>query len=169
MTKDEKFKLKRRSQYRLFWGKIFGGDTGPLKLLLFVSYLLGAVWVWSKQKKMIAFAGSIELISLIFQTLLTHSIHAYLVVGSILLAVFAVYPFGRKAAQDQLQSIGLVNHAGVVPVLQRKYSDKANPQISIWEFRNQGIPLDIWESKRTSIEAALDITIIKMEYGCCML
>ena len=48
MTKDEKFKLKQRSQYRLFLGKIFGGDNGPLKLLLFVFYLLGAVWVWSK-------------------------------------------------------------------------------------------------------------------------
>lgn len=121
--------------------------------------------MWSKQKKMIVFAGSIELISPIFQTLLTHSISSYLVVGGVLLVGFVVYPFGRKAAQDQLQSIGLVNHAGVVPILQRKYSDKANPRISIWEFRNQGILLDIWESKRTAIEAALDITIIRMKYG----
>ena len=121
--------------------------------------------MWSKQKKMIVFAGSIELISPIFQTLLTHSISSYLVVGGVLLVGFVVYPFGRKAAQDQLQSIGLVNHAGVVPILQRKYFDKANPRISIWEFRNQGIPLDIWESKRTAIEAALDITIIRMKYG----
>ena len=149
----------------MFLRKIFGGDNGRLKLLLFVSYLLGAVWVWSKQKKMIAFAESIELISPIFQTVLLHSTLVYLVAGGILLAVSAVYPFGRKAAQDQLQSIGLVNHAGSVPLLQKKYADKANPQISIWEFRNQGIPLDIWESKRSSIEAALDITIIKMKYG----
>lgn len=121
--------------------------------------------MWSKQKKMIVFAGSIELISPIFQTLLTHSISSYLVVGGVLLVGFVVYPFGRKAAQDQLQSIGLVNHAGVVPILQRKYFDKANPRISIWEFCNQGILLDIWESKRTAIEAALDITIIRMKYG----
>ena len=96
MTKDEKFKLKWRSQCRLFWGKIFGGDNCPVKLSLFVSYLLGAVWVWSKQKKMITFAGSIELISPIFQTLLTHSISAYQVVGNVLLVGFAVYPFSRK-------------------------------------------------------------------------
>ncbi len=165
MTKDEKFKLKRRNQYRLLFRKLFGGENGSLKLLLLISYFSGAMWVWSKQKTLIAFAGSIELISPIFQTLLTHSISAYLVVGGVLLVGFAVYPFGRKAAQDQLQSIGLVNHAGMVPTLQRKYSDRTNPHISIWEFRNQGIPLDIWESKRTAIEAALDITIIRMKYG----
>lgn len=165
MTKDEKFKLKRRNQYRLLFRKYFGGENGSLKLLLLVSYFSGAMWVWSKQKTLIAFAGSIELISPIFQTLLTHSISAYLVVGGVLLVGFTVYPFGRKAAQDQLHSIGLVNHAGIVPILQRKYSDNANSRISIWEFRNQGIPLDIWESKRTSIEAALDITIIRMKYG----
>lgn len=165
MTKDEKFKLKRRNQYRLFFRKLFGGENSSLKLLLLISYFSGAMWVWSKQKPLIAFAGSIELISPIFQTLLTHSISAYLVVGGVLLVGFAVYPFGRKAAQDQLQSIGLVNHAGMVPTLQRKYSDRTNPHISIWEFRNQGIPLDIWESKRTAIEAALDVTIIRMKYG----
>ncbi|NBI09874.1 hypothetical protein D1641_07570 [Colidextribacter sp. OB.20] len=165
MTKDEKFKLKRRNQYRLLFRKLFGGENGSLKLLLLISYFLGAMWVWSKQKTLIVFAESMELISPIFQTLLTHSIHAYLVVGGILLTGFAVYPFGRKAAQDQLQSIGLVNHAGMVPILQRKYSDRTNPHISIWEFLNQGIPLDIWESKRTAIEAALDITIIRMKYG----
>ena len=165
MTKDEKFKLKRRNQYRLLFRKFFGGENGSLKILLFVIYLLGAAWVWSKQKMLIAFTESIELISPIFQTLLTHSILAYLMVGGIFLVGLAVYPFGRKATQDQLQSIGLVNHAGVVPLLQKKYADKANSRISIWEFRNQGIPLDIWESKRTSIEAALDITIVKMKYG----
>lgn len=131
MTKDEKFKLKRRNQYRLLFRKLFGGENGSLKLLLLISYFSGAMWVWSKQKMLIAFTESIELISPVFQTLLTHSILAYLMVGGIFLVGLAVYPFGRKAAQDQLQSIGLVNHAGMVPTLQRKYSDKANPRISI--------------------------------------
>lgn len=102
MTKDEKFKLKRRNQYRLLFRRLFGGENGSLKLLLLVFYFSGAMWVWSKQKTLIAFAGSIELISPIFQTLLTHSISAYLVVGGVLLVGFTVYPFGRKAAQDQL-------------------------------------------------------------------
>lgn len=51
-----------------------------------------------------------------------------------------VYPFGRKAAHDQLQSIGLVNHAGMSPDLLRKRKDKDNPRVTVWEFRNQSIP-----------------------------
>jgi hypothetical protein len=50
-----------------------------------------------------------------------------------------VYPFGRKAAHDQLQSIGLVNHAGMSPDLLRKRKDKDNPRVTVWEFRNQSM------------------------------
>ena len=76
-----------------------------------------------------------------------------------------MYPFGRKAAQDQLQSIGLANHAGIAPDLLRKRRDKDNPRVTVWEFRNQSIPLTAWEDKRAAIEAALDVTIIKIIFG----
>jgi len=165
MTKNEKFKLKRRNQYWRIYKKLIGDADTPIKVAFLFIYLIGAIWVWSKQKSFAILSENMELISPILKAALTHSIFAYLIVGGFILACLMEYPFGRKAAQDQLQSIGLVNHAGVVPLLQRKYIDKVNFNITIWEFRNQGIPLDMWESKRTSIEAALDITIIKMKYG----
>ena len=53
----------------------------------------------------------------------------------------------------------------MVPALKRKYKDKQNPRISVWEFSSQGIPLKTWEDKQAAIETILDITIVKMKYG----
>ena len=81
-----------------------------------------------------------ELISPVLQASMTHALAAYLLVGGVALAVLLVYPFGRKAAHDQLQSIGLVNHAGIAPALLRKRRDRDNPRVTVWEFQNQSIP-----------------------------
>ncbi len=37
--------------------------------------------------------------------------------------------------------------------------------MTVWEFRNQSIPLTVWEDKRAAIEAALDVSIVKIIYG----
>ena len=67
--------------------------------------------------------------------------------------------------QEQLKSIGLINHSAAVPELKSKRKDKQNPKISIWEFTSQGIPLKVWKDKKEAIETALDITIVKMKNG----
>ena len=90
---------------------------------------------------------------------------AYLLAGAATLPVLLLYPFGRRAAKDQLQCIGLVNHAGMPPDLLRKRRDKDNVRVTVWEFRNQSIPLQEWEKKRLAIETALGITIVKLTYA----
>ena len=94
-----------------------------------------------------------------------HILAVYLLVGGVFLTILILFPLGKRAAQDQLQSIGLVNHTDMVPALKRKYRDKQNPSISVWEFSSQGIPLKTWEDKQAAIETVLDITIVKMKYG----
>ena len=165
MTRNEKYQIKRRTVWRNLWQRLGGGPDPPVKLLFVALYLAGAVWVWSKQEAVSAYAESVELLSPIMLTAMTHAVTAYLLVGGVALAVLLVYPFGRKAAQDQLQSIGLANHAGMVPVLLRKRRDRDNPRVTVWEFRNQSIPLTVWEDKRAAIEAALDVIIIKIVFG----
>ena len=165
MTQNEKFQIQRRTARRNFWQRQGGISALPPKLLFIPLYLAGAVFVWSRQDAISAQAGRIELISPVLQTAMTHALAAYLLVGGVALAVLLVYPFGRKAAHDQLQSIGLVNHAGMAPDLLRKRRDRDNPRVTVWEFQNQSIPLPMWEDKRASIEAALDISIVKMTYG----
>ena len=165
MTQNEKYQIKRRTVWRNLWQRLGGVPDLPVKLVFVALYLAGAVWVWSKQEAISAYAQSVELISPVMLAAMTHAVPAYLLVGGVALAVLLVYPFGRKAAQDQLQSIGLANHAGMAPDLLRKRRDRDNPRVTVWEFRNQSIPLTVWEDKRAAIEAALDVTIIKIIFG----
>ena len=51
------------------------------------------------------------------------------------------------------------------PDLLRKHRDKDNPRVTVWEFRNQGIPLQEWEKKRPAIETALGLIIVKLAYA----
>ena len=165
MTQNEKFQIQRRTARRNFWQR-WGGVSALSPRFLFIPlYLAGAVYVWSRQGAISAHVERMELISPVLQAAMTHALAAYLLVGGVALAVLMVYPFGRKAAHDQLQSIGLINHAGMAPTLLRKRRDKNNPNVVVWEFQNQSIPLTAWEDKRAAIEAALDVSIVKMTYG----
>ena len=165
MTQNEKFQIQRRTARRNFW-QGWGGVSALSPRLLFIPlYLAGAVFVWSRQDAISTHVERIELISPVLQAAMTHALAAYLLVGGVALAVLMVYPFEWKAAHDQLQSIGLINHAGMAPTLLRKRRDRDNPRVTVWEFQNQSIPLTSWEDKRAAIEAALDVSIVKMTYG----
>ena len=164
MTQNEKMNIQRRLNRHTFMGQneffiLF------LKSSAVLLYLIGAVWVWRKQTAISSYAETIALLSPIMKAGMTHAFPVYLLLGGAVLIYLLLYPFGRRMAKDQLQSIGLTNHAGMVPELLRKKRDKGHPRVTIWEFRNQSIPLAEWEDNRAAIEAALDISIIKMTYG----
>ena len=164
MTQNEKMNIQRRLNRHTFMGQneffiLF------LKSSAVLLYLIGAVEVWRRQAAIASYAGSIELLSPVMKAGMTHAFPVYLLLGGAVLIYLLLYPFGRRMAKGQLQSIGLTNHAGMVPELLRKKRDKAHPRVTIWEFRNQSIPLAEWEDNRAAIEAALDISIIKMTYG----
>ena len=165
MTRNDKFNIQRRTVWRNFWQRLSGVPDLAVKLLFMALYLAGVVWVWSKQEAVSAYAQSVEFMSPIMLAAMTHVVPAYLIVGGAVLAVLMIYPFGRKAAQDQLRSIGLVNRAEMVPELLRKRQDKEHPRVTVWEFRNQSIPLAVWEEKQAALEAALDVSIVKIIYG----
>ena len=164
MTQNEKMNIQRRLNRHTFMGQneffiLF------LKSSAVLLYLIGAVWVWRKQTAISSYAETIALLSPIMKAGMTHAFPVYLLLGGAVLIYLLLYPFGRRMAKGQLQSIGLTNHAGMVPELLRKKRDKGHPRVTIWEFRNQSIPLAEWEDNRAAIEAALDISIIKMTYG----
>ena len=165
MTQNDKFKMQRRAARRGLWRWLGEVPALPLKLLMVVLYLAGAVWVWSKHGVISAQAETIPLLSPVFKAAMLHAVPAYLLVGGVGLAALPFYPFGKRDAADQLQSIGLVNRAEMVPELRRKRRDPEHPNVTVWEFRNQGIPLTEWENKRAAIEAALDVNIVKLKYS----
>ena len=165
MTNDEKFRLQRRTFLRSLWQSLSGTPDFPVKLVLAALYFIGAVYVCFNQETWRTLAGNIPLLSPLLKAAMEHALFAYLLVGAAVLLALLLYPFGRRAAKDQLQCIGLVNHAGMPPDLLRKYRDKDNPRITVWEFQNQSIPLQEWDKKRLAIETALGITIVKLAYA----
>ncbi len=161
MTQNEKFQIKRRAALR----QLMDIPALPVKLALAVVFLVGFVYVAGKQAEINSFMEHVELYSPIMGAILSHAALAYLLAGGVALAALMVYPFGKRETKDQLQSIGLVNNAGMVPELLCKRRDGDNPRLTVWEFRNQSVPLKAWEDKRAAVEAALNITIVKMKYG----
>ena len=87
-----------------------------------------------------------------------------MIVGSVAVTALMIYPLGRKNAQEQFKRIGLINRAGEVPCLIRKFRDKDNRSLTVWEFTTYGIPIQEWEKNQYYIEAALDINIVKIRY-----
>lgn len=165
MTKNEKFQIRRRNTLRNLRQKLSGTPDFPVKLVLDALYLMGASYVCVKQAAWHTLAGNIPLLSPLLKAAMEHALTAYLLAGAAALPVLLLYPFGRRAAKDQLQCIGLVNHAGVAPDLLRKRRDRDNPRVTIWEFRNNSIPLQEWEKRQAAIETALGITIVKLTYA----
>ena len=152
MRRFEKERLQRRSSIREHLPRPSSTSDAPVKLIFVLLFVLGAILVWSKQDEIALAAETTALLSPIASFVMQHIFTVYLLVGGTFLTILILLPLGKKAAQDQLRSIGLVNHTDMVPALKRKYKDKQNPRISVWEFSSQGIPLKTWEDKQAAIE-----------------
>ena len=140
-------------------------SDAPGKLIFLVLYILGAILIWNTQADIAASTEKIEYISPIAEFAAKNIFVTYLIVVGIAVTILILTPIGKRSVQDQLKSIGLVNHAEAVPELKSKRKEKKNPRISIWEFTSQGIPLKVWKDKKEAIETALDITIAKIKNG----
>ena len=167
--RNEKRNRQARTGRRDFWrsfplGLVDLSDL-PLKVPWAGVYLVGAIWIWGKRKDALGLLESAPLVSPIMEALLRNIFPAYLLLGALALVVLMLYPIGRKAAEDDLLRVGLVNHSGEAPRLLRKRRDMEHPNVTIWEFDNRGVPLKEWEDKQARIETALDITIAKVKYG----
>ena len=165
MRKIEKQKLHQRTSIREHLPRLSSTSDAPVKLILILFYLMGGILVWKNQQVIANSTGNMDYLSPIAGYALEHIFGTYITFGLIIVPILIFLPLDKRAVQDQLRNIGLVNHTDMVPELKRKYKDKENPRITIWEFSSQGIPLKVWQDKQAAIETALDITIVKMKYG----
>lgn len=161
MTRDEKLRIRRRAGYRTITNRAGLG----MKIMAPAAYLIGLYYVWSNKSRIADLSNHADLISPVMKTVLEHCTEFYLLTAGVFLIWVLAHPFERRMVTDQLTSIGLVNHAGMAPELRRKRRDPDHSNVTIWTFRNQSIPLVIWENQRSAIEAALDISIVKLQYG----
>ena len=165
MRKIEKQKIQQRTSIREHLPRLSSTSDAPVKLILIIFYLLGGILVWKNQQTIANSTGNMDYLSPVAGYALEHIFGTYITFGLIIIPILIFLPLDKRAVQDQLRNIGLVNHTDMVPELKRKYKDKENPRITIWEFSSQGIPLKVWQDKQAAIETALDITIVKMKYG----
>ena len=140
-------------------------DHAPVKLIFIVLYILGAILIRSTQANIAAVTERIEFISPMAEFAAKNIFATYLIGGGIAVTILMLIPIGKRTVQEQLRSVGLVNHSDEAPELKRRTKDKANPRISIWEFTSQGVPLKVWKDKQAAIETALDITIVNIKNG----
>ncbi len=165
MTREDKKNIERRAYWHDLFRQLRNVPDLPLKLFALALFFVGAVYVATKQAALCEQVKHIELISPILKAAMEHALLAYLLAGAAALLALLLYPFGKRAVKDQLQCIGLINHAGMPPDLLRKRRDKDNPRVTVWEFCNRSIPLQEWEKKRLAIETALGITVVKLAYA----
>ena len=140
-------------------------DHAPVKLIFLLLYILGAILIRSTQADIAAVTERIEFISPMAEFAAKNIFATYLIGGGIAVTILMLLPLGKRTVQEQLRSVGLVNHSDEAPELKRRTKDKSNPRISIWEFTSQGIPLKVWKDKQAAIETALDITIVNIKNG----
>ena len=110
MRRFEKERLQRRSSLREHLPRPNPTSDAPVKLIFVILYILGSILVWSKQEEIALTAETTALLSPIASFVMQHIFAAYLLVGGVFLSILILFPLGKKAAQDQLRSIGLVNH-----------------------------------------------------------
>ena len=103
MTQNEKFQIRRRNALRNLWQKLSGTPDFPVKLALAALYFTGAVYVCVRQAAWRTLAGNIPLLSPLLKAAMELALTAYLLAGA---AALLLYPFGRRAAKDQLQCLG---------------------------------------------------------------
>ena len=160
---------KKNDTTKIGLGRILPGldstSDAPVKLIFLILYILGAVLIWNTQANIAATAEKIEYISPIAAFAANNIFVTYLLVAGIAVTILILTPLGKRSVQERLKSIGLVNHSDEIPTLKKKYTDKQNPRVSIWEFTSQGIPLKVWQDKQAAIETVLDVTIVRMENG----
>ena len=91
----------------------------------------------------------------------------FLVFGGLaVLILWAGTPSKAKSIQNNLQRIGLVNHAGETPLLvavRQDETDDAHGKITVLEFLACGVPKSVWEQKSADIETALNVHIADIQ------
>lgn len=168
MTRNEKDQITQKTINRHLLRRGAAGlasiRENPAKAVLLLLYLVGVLLVWFC-RGWIFNTNDIGPFSTIVDALMRLLLPVYSIAGFLALLVVFGTPWGVKAAKEDLQRVGLTNHAGEAPILTAKYPDKNSRNVTVWEFDPCGIPLREWEDKRDKIEAALNLTIANITWG----
>ena len=103
-------------------------DHAPVKLIFVVLYILGAILIRGTQADIAAVTERIEFISPMAEFAAKNIFATYLIGGGIAVTILILLPLGKRTVQEQLRSVGLVNHSDEAPELKRRSKDKSIPE-----------------------------------------
>ena len=168
MTTTNRDDINRRTENHHLLRRLCAGvdsvKTVPIMRLLLAVFLAAMALLWVFRGAVFA-TDTFGPLAKLFDALVQILLAVCTVVGFIAILIIMGTPWGSKRAREDLQKIGLINHAGEAPILVSKKQDKNNPRLTVWEFDPCGIPLKEWEDKQARIETALNIIIAKMVWG----
>lgn len=74
-------------------------------------------------------------------------------------------PFGADRISDKLHRAGVVNAIDEPPILLKRYADKNNKNVTVYDFLTVGIDRAALEELQPEIESALDCFVVKITDG----
>ena len=74
-------------------------------------------------------------------------------------------PFGANRISDKLHRAGVVNAIDEPPILLKRYADKNNKNVAVYDFLTVGIDRAALEELQPEIESALDCFVVKITDG----
>lgn len=133
-------------------------------MLVLIAYIVGAFLVAHAGKTTAAMAEEAEMLPPVIYAAMHHLFVTYMFAAGGLAAWLRTKPLTRRLVASSLESIGFTNRANIAPVLRRKRADKDNPNITVWTFETNGIPLKAWDDRRAELETALGVIIVRAKY-----
>lgn len=135
--------------------------TDQYRLKILVLYLLTALLLSIIRPWDLAYSGP-DIFDAVSRIAFSLSFPFLVFGGLAMLILWAGTPSRAKSIQNNLQRIGLVNHASETPLLiavRTEESDDIRSHMTVLEFLACGVPKSVWEDKRADIETALNIHI----------
>lgn len=168
MTTENRDTINRRTENRHLLRRFCVGvekvKNNPSLRILMAALLAVITLTWIFRDAIFQISGY-GILSKLYDALIRLTLVVCTVVGYAAILILIGTPEGSREARENLQKVGLTNHAGEAPILTAKKEDRDNPRLTVWEFDPCGIPLNEWEDKQARIEAALNITVAKMTWG----
>ncbi len=169
MTQNEREIISRKTYIHYLFQRFFRSfsviKATPAKVLFIVVYLF-IVMLVGLQIHQSYYEASLTDSFFAFLEKAAFVCHGLFALGGLFVVLVAIgTPRGSRRTYEALWSAGLTNHGGDAPLLLSKCKDTHAPRVTVWEFAPNKIPLEVWQTKQTTIEGALDITIAKMVWA----
>lgn len=148
--------------FRRFLAGVTATKSSPLKLLTLIALVAFSYMLYFFRYQIFGY-DSFHPLAAVFDNMYRLALVIWTVLLLCLILLAYGTPRGCISKRQALMKAGLTNSVGEAPLLVSTKHSGGN--VDILEFDPVGIPLDEWQDKQSSIEAALNIVIDDIRWG----